>query len=1114
MVREIIDVELYPHRHVPLVYTNDQIDDPVAHVLSASPFMKGMNVERIIAALSKVIHRALLNDGTGIEEAVNYADELVMADPYRNNDKSFSVRIASKDTIDSHSMANLSSLELCRIQNDLRAASQAGFNVGIVCGFTDGEDQHILSISICASKLGLPKESQEAWGITPTDYIVVLVKYERRYFSMEEALATWPENYLGIHFRLRKCTKNIPSVEDAVAAFCPNRTEDNIELPHAPELSRLWISKSIDEFMNADFFGMLKQRIGNGLSWDSARTMFHSINAAPNSEDRISREEMAKAERTAGHSLNKTRIPPFLVADHLSDKGEKSLPLVAAQFALYYLISSPEYCAVCHRKVESSTGALRPYVCSSALCLHQFIDLGLGPSIEYEIVQQPKVVDLLISFCYAALVSPLIPAFYGNSRKIRGVREFPMGLNLQTPQVRIGPAFIPYYEKVSKPGKSDSKPGKSDSRLVLFRGATLINPLDVSFSWNSSTATINLGSEGQRPKKGQWVMIVAKTMDESWGGASTVFHHARVVFKKGMVLHLDLQSRHLMPTTTARHGLIDGQTLKEITPDPVPALLVRCEQDFNNLNRYNKAFSLACLLGSLPPVEEMKAYLMENKLQSLSEWDRISKSGLDLLRWIIASNRSYIVEVDNGKPGTETSRPHEKISGVDGWAQFRFAQGSPAKEVLFNEALEGITEQPKTLLGWHGSPLDNWHNIIRQGLDYEEVANGRTYGDGIYLSRDFDVSLKYTQRSAIMESMIWPQSSLKAITAMSLNELVNLPDKLQSKDPFFVVQHCHWTQCRYLFVQLLPDRNQTNPQTESQAEPQTEQNEVIHANNGQVAEFVQHPSYIATGPLVEGVPSTLFIPKNAIPSAQDDPAGPLDHELNKQTIDRGDESNKYIDISKSDFRPGSLDLSTLPQFAPPSYATSAAQRALGQEIAKLQQAQSKTPLHQLGWYIDFEKIDNMFQWIVEFHSFDPELPLAKDMKDYGLTSIVLEIRFPRRFPEAPPFVRVITPRFLPFIRGGGGHVTAGGAICMELLTSTGWSAGNSMEGVLLQVRLAMCSVDPNPARLEGKGSGFYYTGRTRYDLGEAMEAYERAARAHGWEIPSDFREVGSMSLRV
>lgn len=206
----------------------------------------------------------------------------------------------------------------------------------------------------------------------------------------------------------------------------------------------------------------------------------------------------------------------------------------------------------------------------------------------------------------------------------------------------------------------------------------------------------------------------------------------------------------------------------------------------------------------------------------------------------------------------------------------------------------------------------------------------------------------------------------------------------------------------------------------------------------------------------------------------------------------------------TDFRPGKLNLSELPQLALPSYATPVGQRTIQKELQKLQKIQSATPLHELGWYIDFDKINNMYQWIVELHSFDPSLPLAKDMKTAGVTSIILEIRFLRGYPMTPPFVRVISPRFLPFTRGGGGHVTGGGAMCMELLTNTGWSPANSMESVLIQVRLAMCCEGAHPARLEIRQLHFP---TNPYSITEAVDAYTRAANLHGWEVPAELKEA-------
>lgn len=211
---------------------------------------------------------------------------------------------------------------------------------------------------------------------------------------------------------------------------------------------------------------------------------------------------------------------------------------------------------------------------------------------------------------------------------------------------------------------------------------------------------------------------------------------------------------------------------------------------------------------------------------------------------------------------------------------------------------------------------------------------------------------------------------------------------------------------------------------------------------------------------------------------------------------------------KTDFIPGRLDQSELPMLKAPSYATTAATMRLNRDLQAVLRAQETTPMHELGWYIDVELVNNVYQWIVELHSFDPKLPLAKDMKAAGVTSIVLEMRFGRGYPHSPPFVRVIRPRFLPFMNGGGGHVTGGGAMCMELLTNSGWSSASSIEGVLLQVRMAITNLEPKPARLAKYGS---HDSKRAYGVGEAMEAYIRACTAHGWKIPEDFKDFSEKS---
>lgn len=78
---------------------------------------------------------------------------------------------------------------------------------------------------------------------------------------------------------------------------------------------------------------------------------------------------------------------------------------------------------------------------------------------------------------------------------------------------------------------------------------------------------------------------------------------------------------------------------------------------------------------------------------------------------------------------------------------------------------------------------------------------------------------------------------------------------------------------------------------------------------------------------------------------------------------------------------------------------------------------------------------------------------------------------------------------------------------MELLTNSGWSAVTSIESVLLQVQLAMCE-EERPGRLlqKGRRNKYYASSSDSYSVGEAIAAYERACRAHGWTVPAGFNK--------
>mmetsp|Transcript_3514 Transcript_3514/g.5233 ORF Transcript_3514/g.5233 Transcript_3514/m.5233 type:complete len:515 (+) Transcript_3514:76-1620(+) len=100
-----------------------------------------------------------------------------------------------------------------------------------------------------------------------------------------------------------------------------------------------------------------------------------------------------------------------------------------------------------------------------------------------------------------------------------------------------------------------------------------------------------------------------------------------------------------------------------------------------------------------------------------------------------------------------------------------------------------------------------------------------------------------------------------------------------------------------------------------------------------------------------------------------------------------------------------------------------------------------------GFTMEPANEDSMDKWKIKLFGFDPDSNLQKDMALLGLDHIELEMSFPKDYPFAPPFVRVVRPRF----KRQTGFVM-NGALCMELLTNEGWNPVNDIESVIVSIR--------------------------------------------------------------
>ena len=138
-------------------------------------------------------------------------------------------------------------------------------------------------------------------------------------------------------------------------------------------------------------------------------------------------------------------------------------------------------------------------------------------------------------------------------------------------------------------------------------------------------------------------------------------------------------------------------------------------------------------------------------------------------------------------------------------------------------------------------------------------------------------------------------------------------------------------------------------------------------------------------------------------------------------------------------------------------------------------------------------------WKVKFPSasfFEDAPDLFQDLDSYANqrqkeAAVSMSIVF-KDFPAQPPFVQVLEPRFMQHT----GHITIGGSICAEILTTSGSSKGWNPTIDCCQLVLLLHNL-----LIDGKGridlsSPFVHI---PYTEEEAKHSHYRVARDHGWD---------------
>ncbi|WPH00224.1 Hypothetical protein R9X50_00304700 [Acrodontium crateriforme] len=1135
----IPDVSDYPKSHSYTLFCDDNAPSHICKAIQEIPGTNHKTVLELLEMTSIALFKAASgqdgdtqmpdsqDDNEWVSEEDSDADDVYSSD-HEAFDEDFRRTTLHGETqaimrhIDKKALQAIRT----RIRSDLAAAKLAGFRIGHFGGLLDGQ-MALVVVSILVSKLGISEEAMQAWQIVPTDYLTLLIKYPVGYISNEDLQSLDPHQ-LKQSMRMRVCMGKSykPSLQDTIKAFTIVDKPDSVistALPASQDQAEGFATR--ETFISKPLMGLLEERLtpilryrSMGLTWNGAEKFYNDISSGG-----ASGMENAPAAIYFEPEATNSSLPDIVNGDQYADKCVKqySFPLLAMQFMLRHFVRCTEFCLVCHRHLATDLEAIKPYVCDNPLCLYQYMTLGFGPSIEHEILAQPFVVDLLISFCYS-------------SAQGQRLRDYPDGLALMVPPLDVS-ASVAFVES-----SSSQIINQPEATSVAARKVAPATTYHVRVDLACCEMIFDDASSACPLRKGNWIVLKLKDSAE-------VEQHCRisdVTYYPIININEPIPCAHQVSIVIPTPNVLASEFVTAVTttPDKSPnykaASFQVYDQDFEQYSGAEKCQTICTLLDTLPDVRSMQKFLNKPGSADLKRWvHRISPPALSLLRWIIASNRACIMQVDGHDADNSTaenlhsksslfSNSEDRVHGMEDYMQFRFAMGAPDKEQRFIDEVRKTTQRLRlkypTLFAWHGSPLQNWHTIIREGLHFKDTFHGRAHGHGVYHAKDANTSTGYAGmrgRSGASERIIgWQNSVLNIKSALALNEVVNAPSEFISQFPYYVVAQLDWIQTRFLFVSCQPtagshlrledNKAPVNHHPQDPAATPTGMNgrEIIipasairpKSNDKRKLTFADSP----VKKLRLNSNRSMPFPTEPNPSDDSDCASivTLDEDV---AIFREDEDEIPAGSTedKTDFVPGSLVWANLPVMPPPTYAISATTKRLMKELKELRKVQDSTPLGDLGWYLDTDKIENPYQWIVELHSFhllDKNLPLVQDMKKKNIKSIILEVRFNKDFPYTPPYIRVVRPRFVGFNQGGGGHIVLGGAMCMELLTNSGWSSVSSMESVLMQVRLAITS-DP-PAKID------MYT-KSDYGVAEAAEGYERACRTHGWAVPPGFREM-------
>uniref|UniRef100_A0A672RP82 Poly [ADP-ribose] polymerase n=1 Tax=Sinocyclocheilus grahami TaxID=75366 RepID=A0A672RP82_SINGR len=171
---------------------------------------------------------------------------------------------------------------------------------------------------------------------------------------------------------------------------------------------------------------------------------------------------------------------------------------------------------------------------------------------------------------------------------------------------------------------------------------------------------------------------------------------------------------------------------KSIIFDPYPSVVDPHDPKSLAFNPKKKSYER--LQRALDGIKSIREITQGPYFEIKKQMDKLDPLAHPLLQWIISSNRSHIVKLPSSR----------QLKFMHASHQFLLLSSPPAKEACFRTA----RKLHSSTFAFHGSHIENWHSILRNGLVNASCTklqlHGVAYGKGIYLSPISSISFGYS----------------------------------------------------------------------------------------------------------------------------------------------------------------------------------------------------------------------------------------------------------------------------------------------------------------------------------------------------------------------------------